>query len=135
MENGVIIATLIASLVGVLVTIRYLLGVKSKRVIVKIGIFRSMIKIIVGLLTGFCMALLLNATQYLQSMAVELTIIGSFLVFGLLASLKAYQVLLSKMFDMDRSLMRLFKISVLEFLVGIVFLAAVLAINVTLGPI
>tara|TARA_B110000008_G_C16431892_1_gene348195 strand:+ start:95 stop:505 length:411 start_codon:yes stop_codon:yes gene_type:complete len=128
MQIGIFIAAAIASSVGVIITIRYLLGIESRRQIIKIGVFRSIIKVVVGLFTGFGMALLLNSTQYLESAAVELSIIISTFSFGMLISLKMYQIMLKKWFALDQSLLRLFKIGVLEYLIGSMFLAVVLAV-------
>lgn len=125
---GFFISAAIASLVGVLITTRYLLGIESRRQVIKIGVSRSVIKVVIGLLTGFGMALLLNSTQHLESPAIELSIIIFTLFFGMLISLKMYQIMLKNWFKLDHSLLKLFKIGVVEFIVSSIFLAVVLAV-------
>lgn len=113
----------IASCAGAVASIRYLLSIESVCDIFKIGIFRSLIKISVGLLTGLSIAFILNSTQHLKSAFLEITIICAGVIFGGFVSLKSYQLMLHRQFGVKKSFKFLFKIGVFEFLFGTIAFA------------
>ncbi len=91
-----VLISLIALISALFFSSKVLLHIDSNSTIIKIGICRTISKLLIGLGVGFVMGLLLNLTQQYKSIALELLIIIPSLITAIYLSLKAYQYLVQR---------------------------------------
>ena len=114
----------VAILVALFFSSKVLLNIHSNINILKIGVYRTISKLLIGLGVGFFMGLMLNLTQQYRSVALELVIIiPSLLIAGFL-SLKSYQYIVFKFTSRTESLLKLLIANISEILISVAIVAA-----------
>lgn len=119
--NYLYLVALLISALGMLISVRYLIGEKPIKETAMVFITRGTIKVLVGLGCGLLLGVVLAVVEVAveqpeERAALSLMLVGFFFCLSMVISLLFYKATLTKVFNITVSWIRLAKSIALEFL-------------------